>query len=136
MTLAGFRALVEENVKRGVKELRKHSSLTKANDFFQWHYLITNAISLRPTLQPLKVINISTSLFTDWSLMRLPARFTISTSPSVLLENRSHIFLSRRSRLQRTYIGTRTGPVFLQARLGILGGDQLQISIVSILERS
>jgi len=27
---AGFRALVEENVKKGVKELRKHSSLTKA----------------------------------------------------------------------------------------------------------
>lgn len=34
MTLAGFRALVEENIKKGVKELRKHSSLTKANDFF------------------------------------------------------------------------------------------------------
>lgn len=63
--------------------------------------------------------------------MRLPARFTISTSPSDLLENRSHIFLSKRSQQQRTYIGTRIGPVFLQARLGILGGDQLQISIAS-----
>jgi carbonic anhydrase len=32
--LAGFRALVEENVKKGVKELRSHGTLTKANSFF------------------------------------------------------------------------------------------------------